>query len=448
MSQHTSEFLNLVKSGDLEVMRVYIPKHNIDLAKTIDPGTGRTCLFYATFIVDDKKCEEVFRYLVDLGANIEHRDYAGQTVLFNAVFEGRLTCVDILIQHGVKMDERDDAGITPLHYAAREGHYKIAESMIKAGADIDIEDGDEATPLFYAVREGHEDMCNLLISKQANVNKRNDKGLTPLEVARENRNKEMVEYLLKKGAIDKEKAKFIDPSEVTKIVFGKQETKEQESTRVIRSASSGSKSTELKRKEEDKTESKLETKHPYSTRGIDGKFLPKTGSSLTEKKFYQLARLKDNVWHPASPSDIEELTRDRPAVVTYLKNPSLIDKFKMPDPNAVIFDHWDKAAKIILKYLWKQKHAHNFHKPVDYKKMMLDDYPIVVKQPMDLGTIKEKLNTYKYSSCSEFVADVRLVFSNCILYNGIGSEFDKLATKMLKLFEAKCKALSLDYYML
>ncbi|CAG8762686.1 17177_t:CDS:2, partial [Acaulospora morrowiae] len=38
--------------------------------------------------------------------------------------------------------------------------------------------------------------------------------------------------------------------------------------------------------------------------------------------------------------------------------------------------------------------------------------------PMDLGTVDVKLNNVEYENVDAFVADIRLIFSNCILYNG------------------------------
>ena len=45
------------------------------------------------------------------------------------------------------------------------------------------------------------------------------------------------------------------------------------------------------------------------------------------------------------------------------------------------------------------------------------DYPKIVKNPMDLGTIDDKLSKGEYLSVDAFVADVRLVFYNCRIYN-------------------------------
>ena len=38
---------------------------------------------------------------------------------------------------------------------------------------------------------------------------------------------------------------------------------------------------------------------------------------------------------------------------------------------------------------------------------------------MDFGTIKKKLNGFSYKNGQEFLKDMKLVFDNCILYNGV-----------------------------
>lgn len=45
------------------------------------------------------------------------------------------------------------------------------------------------------------------------------------------------------------------------------------------------------------------------------------------------------------------------------------------------------------------------------------DYYEVVRKPMDLRTIREKLTGMKYTTDEEFIADVMLVFQNCQQYN-------------------------------
>jgi hypothetical protein len=49
----------------------------------------------------------------------------------------------------------------------------------------------------------------------------------------------------------------------------------------------------------------------------------------------------------------------------------------------------------------------------------IPDYFLIVKHPMDLGTVQDKLKRNLYPTPDEFAADMRLVFSNCRLYNKV-----------------------------
>lgn len=55
--------------------------------------------------------------------------------------------------------------------------------------------------------------------------------------------------------------------------------------------------------------------------------------------------------------------------------------------------------------------------PVDPVKLNIPDYFDIIKQPMDLGTIKKQLAANEIRSREEFVEKVRLVFDNAVLYN-------------------------------
>lgn len=71
---------------------------------------------------------------------------------------------------------------------------------------------------------------------------------------------------------------------------------------------------------------------------------------------------------------------------------------EIPDmPEGVpLFDCWEKAAKKIMTSLWKLQGARIFHEAVDPEALQIPDYPDIVKNPMDFGTIKKKLNAYAY----------------------------------------------------
>jgi hypothetical protein len=72
------------------------------------------------------------------------------------------------------------------------------------------------------------------------------------------------------------------------------------------------------------------------------------------------------------------------------------------------------------------------------------DYPKIIKQPMDLGTIQEKLKKGQYKTLYAVAQDVRLVWTNCMTYNADGSDFYKLADSLHKKWDDKYAKLLKD----
>ncbi|OMO92431.1 hypothetical protein COLO4_17609 [Corchorus olitorius] len=64
---------------------------------------------------------------------------------------------------------------------------------------------------------------------------------------------------------------------------------------------------------------------------------------------------------------------------------------------------------------------------------------------MDLGTVKTRLNTNWYKSPREFAEDVRLTFSNAMLYNPKEQDAHFMAKTLLAMFEEKWKAVESEY---
>lgn len=96
-----------------------------------------------------------------------------------------------------------------------------------------------------------------------------------------------------------------------------------------------------------------------------------------------------------------------------------------------------QQCSTVLKFLQGKEEADPFLVPVDWKELDLPDYPEVVKNPMDLGTVETKLNTGKYADAEEFAEDVRLVWKNAMAYNRADSEIYKTAEELSNLFEKR-----------
>ncbi|WVQ79213.1 hypothetical protein IAT38_001309 [Cryptococcus sp. DSM 104549] len=76
-----------------------------------------------------------------------------------------------------------------------------------------------------------------------------------------------------------------------------------------------------------------------------------------------------------------------------------------------------KAITIALTKLANHKASIYFRQPVDPVRDQAPDYFTVIKQAMDLSTIRAKLDNGMYKTRQEFVGDVRLIISNCFAYN-------------------------------
>lgn len=84
-----------------------------------------------------------------------------------------------------------------------------------------------------------------------------------------------------------------------------------------------------------------------------------------------------------------------------------------------------------------------FVEPVDPIRDEVPDYPKIVPNPQDLGTIYKRLFRRYYTYPSAWENDVNLVWDNAILFNGADSVIGDLAKSMKMKFAKKCWRLHL-----
>ena len=95
----------------------------------------------------------------------------------------------------------------------------------------------------------------------------------------------------------------------------------------------------------------------------------------------------------------------------------------------------------VLKVLQSHQHAWVFNTPVDPVELNLPDYFEVIKKPMDLGTIRKKLDNGVYHRLEEFEEHVLLTFDNAMLYNPEGTVVYNMAKDMKAKFQEDYKTL-------
>uniref|UniRef100_A0A2K5PZG1 Bromodomain-containing protein 2 n=1 Tax=Cebus imitator TaxID=2715852 RepID=A0A2K5PZG1_CEBIM len=93
--------------------------------------------------------------------------------------------------------------------------------------------------------------------------------------------------------------------------------------------------------------------------------------------------------------------------------------------------------KVVMKALWKHQFAWPFRQPVDAVKLGLPDYHKIIKQPMDMGTIKRRLENNYYWTASECIQDFNSMFTNCYIYNKPTDDIVLMAQMLEKIFLQK-----------
>ncbi|KAF4080090.1 hypothetical protein AMELA_G00166420 [Ameiurus melas] len=97
-----------------------------------------------------------------------------------------------------------------------------------------------------------------------------------------------------------------------------------------------------------------------------------------------------------------------------------------------------EGLRRILRSLQAHKMAWPFLEPVDPEDA--PDYYGVIKEPMDLSTMEERLLKRHYSKLTEYVADMTRIFDNCRYYNPSDSSFYQCAEVLETFFVQKLKA--------
>lgn len=135
----------------------------------------------------------------------------------------------------------------------------------------------------------------------------------------------------------------------------------------------------------------------------------------------------DGTQRPLTPEELEEFCNKHKDVAEYF------GKASKPIPEQ---DWYKKCSFILEKLLSDSRFSEAFAHPVDPVALNIPDYPSIILHPMDLGTIKTKLENHEYDHPDDFIDDVRLVFRNCYVYNKSESAVYKWGAKLSRTFES------------
>ncbi|KAL0072171.1 transcription initiation at TATA-containing promoter protein [Marasmius tenuissimus] len=135
--------------------------------------------------------------------------------------------------------------------------------------------------------------------------------------------------------------------------------------------------------------------------------------------------------HPPAPKDL-----------AYADPPKKPRKSKIPRDDGTVEQL--KYCSKILDSLFKKQYnavAGPFYEPVDWVKLEIPSYPRVIKKPMDMGTMKRKLDSNEYPSASKFYDDFKLMIRNCFTFNPAGTPVNQAGQELQRIFDEKFKGL-------
>lgn len=74
-------------------------------------------------------------------------------------------------------------------------------------------------------------------------------------------------------------------------------------------------------------------------------------------------------------------------------------------------------------------------------RLELPTYPKIVKKPMDLSTMRKKLDQGEYPIADKFFDDFKLMIRNCFAFNPAGTPVNQAGIELQRYFDEKWKAL-------
>ncbi|KAJ3676417.1 hypothetical protein LUZ60_003829 [Juncus effusus] len=174
---HEAEFFRCVQSGDLDAVQG---------ALSLQEDLAHRCTAYGRLsplhIAAANGCLELLSLMLDLSVHPDILNRHKQTPLMLAAMNGKIECVQKLLEAGANILMFDSSNRrTCLHHAAYYGHSDCLKAILSAAQSnpisfswgfarfVNVTDAHGATPLHLAARQGRADCVHILLNNAAIV---------------------------------------------------------------------------------------------------------------------------------------------------------------------------------------------------------------------------------------------------------------------------------------
>ncbi|MGL5626401.1 MAG: ankyrin repeat domain-containing protein [Candidatus Rhabdochlamydia sp.] len=136
-----------------------------------------------------------------IAACLDIEDEEMETPLFYAIQKNRLDIASFLLEKGANPNHRSKKLMTPLGIAIEKNSLPIVRALMEKGASIEVRMGvDGEFPLHLAVRKGFDEIVKHLVENTTNMFQKDRSGKEPIHVAAAEGNRNMVRFLHACGA--------------------------------------------------------------------------------------------------------------------------------------------------------------------------------------------------------------------------------------------------------
>ncbi|KAH6983535.1 hypothetical protein BKA56DRAFT_583810 [Ilyonectria sp. MPI-CAGE-AT-0026] len=142
---------------NLEAILTHIQSNISDYRTLLEPH-----LMTESRLMSDR---EVLSLLVNQPNKLEDDD----TALHNAVYQGNLSAVELLIDHGANVNAQSEDQPTPLIIASRSDDVEITQKLLDSGAVVNSTNGQGYTAMAEAVKMGNLDIVKLLAAESSST---------------------------------------------------------------------------------------------------------------------------------------------------------------------------------------------------------------------------------------------------------------------------------------
>jgi len=145
---------------------------------------------------------ELIDFLLLEGADINHKDEKGNSVLSYAAENGNIQNLKMCIEkYKQNINLQNNEGQTPLMLACNNKHIDAVNYLIGKGALLEIRDNNGQTALFYSVSDNTGQLFNSLIQSNANAIAKDNSKSSVLMEATKKENHKIIEYYLLRNLI-------------------------------------------------------------------------------------------------------------------------------------------------------------------------------------------------------------------------------------------------------